>query len=114
MTGGKHFVVNTAMNGRGPLVPNDRVQNGNEDLCNPPERGLGPMPTFDTGFPSVDAFAWIAYPGRSSGVRPGRAADRSRSGPSWRCRWCATRDFSGPLTRRALQGHRVWRWTRGA
>jgi endoglucanase len=71
MTGGKHFVVNTAMNGRGPVIPRDSVQNGNEDLCSPPGRGLGPRPTFSTGFPLVDAFAWIAYPGRSSGCGAG-------------------------------------------
>ena len=71
MTGGAHFVVNTAMNGRGPLIPSDRVHNGNEDLCSPPGRGLGPLPTFDTGFPRVDAFAWIAYPGRSGGCGVG-------------------------------------------
>jgi endoglucanase len=67
LTGGKHFVVNTAMNGRGPVIPRDRVQNGNEDLCSPPGRGLGPRPTFNTGFPRVDALSWVAYPGRSSG-----------------------------------------------
>ena len=72
MTGGKHFVVNTAANGRGPLVPRDRVHRGNEVLCNPPGRGLGPKPTFDTGFPNVDAFAWIMIPGKSGGqCRPG-------------------------------------------
>jgi endoglucanase len=71
MTGGKHFVVNTAMNGRGPVIPSDRVHNGNEDLCSPPGRGLGPLPTFDTGFARVDAFAWIAYPGRSGGCGVG-------------------------------------------
>jgi endoglucanase len=71
MTGGKHFVVNTAMNGRGPVIPKDRVQDGNEDLCSPPRRGLGPLPTFNTGFPRVDALAWIAYPGRSSGCGAG-------------------------------------------
>jgi endoglucanase len=79
LTGGKHFVVNTAMNGRGPVVPKDRVQNGNEDLCNPPGRGLGPLPTFHTGFPLVDAFAWIAYPGRSSGC----GADAPPTGQFW-------------------------------
>jgi endoglucanase len=67
LTGGKHFVVNTAENGRGPLVPHNRVKHGNEVLCNPPNRGLGPKPTFDTGYPNVDAFAWIAYPGKSGG-----------------------------------------------
>jgi endoglucanase len=72
MTGGKHFVVNTAENGRGPLIPRHRVRYGNEILCNPPGRGLGPLPTFATGYPNVDAFAWIAYPGRSGGqCRPG-------------------------------------------
>ncbi|MDQ6806834.1 MAG: glycoside hydrolase family 6 protein [Actinomycetota bacterium] len=72
LTGGKHFVVNTAENGRGPLVPSSRVKYGNEILCNPPGRGLGPLPTFNTGSPNVDAFAWIAYPGRSGGqCRPG-------------------------------------------
>jgi endoglucanase len=75
LTGGKHFVVNTAENGRGPLVPKNRVKEGNEILCNPPGRGLGPLPTFDTGYPNVDAFAWIAYPGRSGGAcRPGAPA----------------------------------------
>ena len=45
---------------------------GNEMLCNPPGRGLGPKPTFDTGYRYVDAFAWIANPGKSGGqCRPG-------------------------------------------
>ena len=35
LTGGKHFVVNTAENGRGPLVPRNRNKRGNEVLCNP-------------------------------------------------------------------------------
>ena len=67
LTGGKHFVVNTAENGRGPLVPHNRVKNGNEVLCNPLDRGLGPVPTSNTGFRNVDAFAWIANPGKSGG-----------------------------------------------
>ena len=72
LTGGKHFVVNTAENGRGPLHPRSRVKDGNEILCDPPGRGLGPLPTFTTGASNVDAFAWIAYPGRSGGAcRPG-------------------------------------------
>jgi endoglucanase len=72
MTGGRHFVVNTAENGAGPLIPHNRVKNGNEVLCNPPNRGLGPKPTFSTGFRNVDAFAWIANPGKSGGeCRPG-------------------------------------------
>jgi endoglucanase len=67
LTGGKHFVVNTAVNGQGPLVPRDRAHTGNEVLCNPPNRGLGPRPTADTGYPNVDAFAWLGNPGRSGG-----------------------------------------------
>jgi endoglucanase len=68
LTGGKHFVINTAENGQGPLVPKDRAKNGNEVLCNPAGRGLGPKPTTDTGYKNVDAFAWIANPGVSGGV----------------------------------------------
>jgi endoglucanase len=74
MTRGKHFIVNTAENGQGPLVPRDRVRQGNEVLCNPPGRGLGPKPTFRTGYRKVDAFAWIANPGKSGGVGCQRGA----------------------------------------
>lgn len=62
-----HFVVSTSDNGRGPLRPPNRVQNGNEILCNPPGRGLGPRPTTATGDPLADAFMWIGIPGRSDG-----------------------------------------------
>jgi endoglucanase len=67
MTGGKHFVINTGENGRGPLVPKDVVHQGNEVLCNPPGRGLGPKPTTSTGYPNVDMFAWTSNPGESGG-----------------------------------------------
>jgi endoglucanase len=67
MTGGKHFVVNTAVNGRGPLRPKDIVHQGNEVLCNPPGRGLGPLPTANPGYRGVDMFAWIGNPGESGG-----------------------------------------------
>jgi endoglucanase len=68
MTGGKHFVINTGENGRGPLVPHDLVHHGNEVLCNPRGRGLGPLPTAATGFAHVDAFAWTSNPGESGGA----------------------------------------------
>ena len=68
LTGGKHFVVSTGESGRGPLVPADRVHHGNEVLCNPAGRGLGPKPTTSTGYPNVDAFAWLDNPGGSSGA----------------------------------------------
>jgi hypothetical protein len=64
-THGAHFLVNTALNGRGPA----RVKPGKptENLCNPPGRGLGPRPTADTGAKHADAFVWTAVPGRSKG-----------------------------------------------
>jgi endoglucanase len=68
LTGGKHFIVSTGESGQGPLVPKDRVKDGNEVLCNPAGRGLGPRPTTATGFPRVDAFVWLDNPGGSSGA----------------------------------------------
>jgi endoglucanase len=67
LTGGKHFVVSTGDSGRGPLIPPDRVHQGNEVLCNPPGRGLGPKLTTHTRFPNLDAFAWLNNPGQSGG-----------------------------------------------
>ena len=67
LTGGKHFVVNTGENGRGPLRPRDIVHAGLEVLCNPPGRGLGPLPTASTGYRNVDMFAWTSNPGESGG-----------------------------------------------
>jgi endoglucanase len=66
MTGGKHFIVQTDDNGRGPLVPNDRKDNGNEDLCNPAGRGVGPL-SWNTGYAYVDGFLWFNNPGNSDG-----------------------------------------------
>ena len=66
-THGAHFIVNTAQNGNGPLRPHNRRKKGNEVLCNPPGRGLGPMPTTNTGFPHADAWMWTSVPGNSSG-----------------------------------------------
>ncbi|HZV75733.1 MAG TPA: glycoside hydrolase family 6 protein [Conexibacter sp.] len=65
-----HFVVNTAVNGRGPLVPHDRVAQGNEVLCNPRGRGLGPQPTgtVPARYRNLDGFFWIGNPGRSGGT----------------------------------------------
>jgi Glycosyl hydrolases family 6 len=67
LTGGAHFVINTAQNGNGPLLNKHPTTQGVEDLCNPPGRGLGPQPTTSTGFPRVDAFIWSSAPGISSG-----------------------------------------------
>ncbi len=67
MTGGAHFIINTADNGRGPLLNPHPVKQGNEDLCNPPGRGAGIPTTTDTGNPEIDAFMWVHVPGASSG-----------------------------------------------
>jgi endoglucanase len=68
--GGTHFIVNTAENGQGPLVPKVRVGHGNEELCNPAGRGLGPLST-ETGYTYVDAFLWFTNPGGSGGQGAG-------------------------------------------
>lgn len=67
--GGKHFVVNTATNGRGALRPRSRERYGNSIRCNAPKRGLGPRPTWDVPerFPRLDGVFWIGNPGRSAG-----------------------------------------------
>jgi hypothetical protein len=70
-THGAHFVVDTADNGTGPLRNLDRVDNGNEDLCNPPGRGLGPLTTTLTGYQYADAWMWTHPPGNSSGCGGG-------------------------------------------
>jgi endoglucanase len=64
--GGKHFIVNTSFNGRGPI----HLYRGKRRLniwCNPPGRGLGVEPTTITGHPLVDAYMWINRPGYSAG-----------------------------------------------
>ena len=60
--GGKHFIINTAENGRGPVhyKSNHRVINV---WCNPGLRGLGPAPTTETSNPRADAYLWINRPG---------------------------------------------------
>jgi endoglucanase len=72
MLGGSHFIINSGENGRGPLHPQNRVKHGNEVLCNPPGRGLGPT-TVDnrvaqqTGYAHADGFIWFSNPGGSGG-----------------------------------------------
>jgi len=64
LTGGKHFIVNTAENGRGPV--HYQANNGRRITvwCNPGRRGLGMPPTTDTSRPDkVDAYLWINRPG---------------------------------------------------
>jgi endoglucanase len=65
--GGKHFVVNTAENGRGPLKKGSEDRRSRRDTwCNPPGRGLGTRPTTRTAHRLVDAYLWISRPGLSS------------------------------------------------
>jgi hypothetical protein len=71
LTHGAHFIVNTAQNGRGPLLNPHPATQGIEDLCNPPGRGLGPRPTTDTGFTLADAWLWTSPPGNSAGCGGG-------------------------------------------
>jgi endoglucanase len=59
LIGGKHFVVDTSRNGRGPA--------GAAAWCNPPGRGLGRPATTATGDPLADALFWIKAPGESDG-----------------------------------------------
>jgi endoglucanase len=78
MLGGTpHYVINTAANGRGPLIPRSRVRDGNSYRCNAPGRGLGPRPTSDvpSQYRNLDGLFWIGNPGRSAGrcVRFARA-----------------------------------------
>jgi endoglucanase len=80
--GGVHFVVNTAENGRGPLVPKVRFRHGNEELCNPAGRGLGPLST-ETGYTYVDAFLWFTNPGGSAGQGPGCGAGAPPTAVFW-------------------------------
>jgi endoglucanase len=72
MTGGKHFIVSTANNGRGPVHfrthPSAHTWRTINVWCHPLKRGLGPAPTTATARPDkVDAYMWIGRPGYSSG-----------------------------------------------
>jgi endoglucanase len=82
--GTPHFVVNTAANGRGPLIPKSRVRHGNSFRCNAPGRGLGPRPTSDvpSRYRNLDGLFWIGNPGRSAGSCA-HSADAPPTGAFW-------------------------------
>jgi endoglucanase len=71
LTGGKHFIVSTAFNGRGPVHYRKRVSGRTRRInvwCHPLKRGLGAPPTTATSRPDkVDAYMWIGRPGYSGG-----------------------------------------------
>ena len=62
-----HFVIDTSRNGQGPWLPPAHPAGDAQDWCNPPDRGLGLLPTANTGQPLVDAYLWIKIPGQSDG-----------------------------------------------
>ncbi|HEV3378295.1 MAG TPA: glycoside hydrolase family 6 protein [Thermoleophilaceae bacterium] len=74
LTGGKHFIVNTSYNGRGPIHYKQWVNRAKHlwrrinIWCHPGLRGLGPAPTTATSHPKVDAYMYINRPGYSAGA----------------------------------------------
>ena len=77
--GGKHFIVNTSHNGRGPSYT--RRGSGRRTVwCNPPNAAAGARPTTATGHPKVDAYMWVERPGYSNGACNGGPA---RVGSWW-------------------------------
>jgi len=94
LTGGKHFVVNTGENGQGPLRPRDIVHAGLEVLCNPPGRGLGPLPTANTGYRNVDMFAWTSNPGESGGSCVAGAPPTGQYWPAYAAMLVQNADFN--------------------
>ena len=59
LTGGKHFIIDTSRNGKGPAGP--------YDWCNALGRAIGETPTVETNETLVDAFLWVKPPGESDG-----------------------------------------------
>ena len=105
LTGGKHFIINTAENGRGPI--HKRLPNGRRLTvwCNPPNRGLGPAPTTNTSNPRADAYLWINRPGYAQGCqgRPiGWYAPRALSYAKYATRW----ESPPPGTKNGFRAHR--------
>ena len=74
LTGGKHFIISTAFNGRGAVHVRKWISRGRHIWrtlnvwCHPLKRGLGPAPTTNTARPDrVDAYMYIGRPGYSAG-----------------------------------------------
>jgi endoglucanase len=73
MVGGKHFIISTSYNGRGPLHYRQWISRARHQWrtinvwCHPGLRGLGPPPTTATAHPLVDAYMYINHPGASAG-----------------------------------------------
>jgi endoglucanase len=86
--GHKHFILNTARNGRGAAPRSAR--HPQDQWCNPAGRALGSRPTARTGNRLVDAYEWISHPGYSDGP--------CRGGPPSGTWWP---DYALELARRA-------------
>lgn len=82
--GTPHYVINTAANGQGPLIPKSRVKSGNSVRCNAPGRGLGPKPTSNVPakYRHLDGLFWIGNPGRSAG-KCANSASAPPTGAFW-------------------------------
>lgn len=87
LTHGLHFVVDTRGDGNGPLKNPHPVTQGNEQLCNPPGRALGPKPGASNGQSygmfsgDLDGFVWVTTPGESAAPTcPGRSQHYAASG----------------------------------
>ena len=77
-----HFVIDTSRNGRGPWVPATTYPDP-QVWCNPPARGLGYLPTSDTGHELADAFLWIKVPGESDGECSRGLTNNGGVDPAW-------------------------------
>lgn len=62
----KQFAIDTSRNGQGPWTPVTGYTD-NQDWCNPPLRGLGFVPSSNTGMLLNAAFLWVKIPGESDG-----------------------------------------------
>ena len=81
---GIHFVIDTSRNGLGPWQPPAGVYPDPQDWCNPPERGLGHLPTANLEQPLLDAYLWVKVPGESDGeCTRGLGPSGSTVDPEW-------------------------------
>ena len=74
--------------------PRDIVHAGLEVLCNPPGRGLGPLPTANTGYRNVDMFAWTSNPGESGGSCVAGAPPTGEYWPAYAAMLVQNADFN--------------------
>ena len=86
LVGGKHFIVSTSFNGRGPVhyrrwINRRSTSGGGSTVwCHPLRRGLGIAPTTQTGDALADAFFYIGRPGLSRAATATAGRCRSARG----------------------------------